>query len=368
MSTQSEASSTSSSAATSSTASSCSANGVTYYTGQQVTMDGLTYTIRCSTDNSQGAYDIVGVNSGGFSKCFSACAASPQCRGWTFSGVDFGNCYLKVAEGTYSPADETIISVFLVDSRPDTGAMSKQSSSTASVAATSSAATSSNAPSSTPSGSGFDCAAVASNNGSFTPYTNSNVKQYNIACNHEVGGSFLDVIAANTFGDCFPICDKMSGCAGFAWLQDNGPGNCYLKTGFNPLNTIGDSNADVAIMVSQLNGGIPDQPSGSGSATASASATASSTPAIGCSTFDTSKYPDYTLECLTDRNGGNLVALQSQSFDGCFPLCKQRTGCIGFSYAGGTGPGTCYLKQELVAPNANANVDTAYITSQLPTD
>lgn len=33
---------------------------------------------------------------------------------------------------------------------------------------------------------------------------------------------------------------------------------------------------------------------------------------------------------------------------------------------GGTGAGTCYLKNNLVAPNANANVDTAYITADLP--
>lgn len=322
--------------------------------------DGFTYVVQCSTDNSQGAYSIVGVSSGGFSKCFSACEASSMCAGWTYSGTDSGNCYLKDYEGTAVPAGNTIVSAFIVGGRPDTGS----SSSAVSVAATSSsgASTSSQSASATPSISPRSCGAIGTFDGQFTTYIDGNGKQYRVACKHEVGGSILSVESANTFDDCFSICDKTGGCAGFSWLSDNGPGNCYLKTGFNPLNTIGSSAADVAILIDgPISASASGSASATGSATASASATASSSADSGCGTFDTSAYPDWTVECKTDRNGGNLYAVGSSTFGGCFPLCKQASGCIGFSYAGNT----CYLKSSLVAPNANANVDTAYMTDKL---
>lgn len=322
------------------------ANGVTYNTGQRVTQDGLAYTIHCSSDNSQGAYDIVGVNSGSFSKCFDACDASSKCQGWTYSGTDSGNCYLKSSEGSYSNSSSTIVSAFIAGQRPDGSSASGPSSS--------------HAPSATASVSPSSCKAIGTGDGKLTPYTDQNGRKYSIACKYEIGGSLLAVQSAATFDDCFPICDKMSGCAGFAWLQDNGPGNCYFKSNFDNVNTIGPSPADVAIMVD-----FP-LPSGPAVPSSTASSTPSHAPSGGCSTFHASNYPGWTIECQTDRDGGNLKAVSSSSFEGCSPICEETSQCIGFSYVGGTGPGTCYLKQELVAPNANNNVDTAYITEKRP--
>ncbi|KAK5121931.1 hypothetical protein LTR85_004503 [Meristemomyces frigidus] len=114
----------SSTASTTSSASSstCTAGGVSDPNGPYVDSNGVNYVIHCSQDNSQGSYGntyppslrptFVGVNSGGFAQCFAACDASSGCIGFTYSGGDSGNCYLKTAEGTYSSAGSNIVSAF----------------------------------------------------------------------------------------------------------------------------------------------------------------------------------------------------------------------------------------------------------------
>ncbi|KAK5166254.1 uncharacterized protein LTR77_008515 [Saxophila tyrrhenica] len=87
-------------------------------------------------------------------------------------------------------------------------------------------------------------------------------------------------------------------------------------------------------------------------------------PSASCSALPSS-YTDsqgvaYTIECATDRDGGNLAASSSDSFAGCFAMCDALAGCVGFAYVGGSGPGTCYFKSSLVGPTSNSNVDTAY--------
>ena len=72
------------------------------------------------------------------------------------------------------------------------------------------------------------------------------------------------------------------------------------------------------------------------------------------------------MECKTDRRGGDLLAAVSKSFQGCFDICEELEECIGFSYSGGSGPGTCYLKKDLEDASENANIDTAYKTSEGP--
>ena len=61
-----------------------------------------------------------------------------------------------------------------------------------------------------------------------------------------------------------------------------------------------------------------------------------------------------------DRGGGDLQANSSSSFQGCFPICDATAGCVGFSYTGGNGAGTCYLKSTLNVPSTNNFVDSAY--------
>ncbi|RMY84139.1 hypothetical protein D0864_07643 [Hortaea werneckii] len=75
----------------------------------------------------------------------------------------------------------------------------------------------------------------------------------------------------------------------------------------------------------------------------------------------------YTVQCGFDHQGGDLKAVSSNSFQGCFPQCDATAGCVGFAYVGGSGPGTCcYLKSSIVPANSNPNVDFAYIPSAAP--
>ena len=349
-STRSQATSTSSSSAAATTSAlTCTAGGLRFRDGQRYTEDGLTYVIHCSQDNSQSSYEAQSISSGGFSKCFSLCRGSSECQGFTYSGTDFGTCYLKSREGQYSPAVSTIVSAFLVGKRPVV-----ETTGSSTITLSHSSTPISAAPSTKPTGSSFNCRAVGTTDGQYTPYTDSNGVSYETYCKNEIGGFDLSAAAAPSFGDCFPLCDNLPGCAGFAWLQDDGPGNCYFKSDFNGRSTLGSSRADVAIMVNRNGYNAPTKSSG-----APAQPTGSSTPG-GCSDLDASQFPGYTTECKTDRRGGDFRAVQAQSFSACYPLCDQFGECIGFSYLGGKGPGTCYLKSNLVAPTANANVDTAY--------
>lgn len=63
----------------------------------------------------------------------------------------------------------------------------------------------------------------------------------------------------------------------------------------------------------------------------------------------------------TDHGGNDLSASSANSFDDCFPICNQTNGCVGFSFTGGDGPGTCYLKSAIGSGSSNDGVDSAYI-------
>ncbi|KAK4995582.1 hypothetical protein LTR66_004635 [Elasticomyces elasticus] len=65
---------------------------------------GTSYAIMCGMDSSGTTISTVPVSSGGFTRCFAACDGSPSCQGFTYSGQDAGNCYLKSSQGFFSPA------------------------------------------------------------------------------------------------------------------------------------------------------------------------------------------------------------------------------------------------------------------------
>ena len=93
------------------------------------------------------------------------------------------------------------------------------------------------------------------------------------------------------------------------------------------------------------------------------SAAPGSCDSIGSGQFVDSLKENYTIECNTDRAGGDVGSGASASFSGCFALCDMTDKCVGFAYTGGSGPGTCYLKNSNEAPSANENVDVAYMPS-----
>lgn len=62
----------------------------------------------------------------------------------------------------------------------------------------------------------------------------------------------------------------------------------------------------------------------------------------------------YTVKCGYDYSGYDLAAVSGSSFANCYDQCDGYPGCVSFSFAGGSGAGTCYLKRR-GANTANPN-------------
>ncbi|CAD0097303.1 unnamed protein product [Aureobasidium mustum] len=65
----------------------------------------------------------------------------------------------------------------------------------------------------------------------------------------------------------------------------------------------------------------------------------------------------YTVQCGTDFSGYDLAAVSGSSFANCYVQCDGYPGCVSFSFVGGSGSGTCYLKRRGAAASVNAGVD-----------
>ncbi|GAB1741026.1 hypothetical protein NU219Hw_g6278t1 [Hortaea werneckii] len=86
-------------------------------------------------------------------------------------------------------------------------------------------------------------------------FKDDNGIDYTVRCNADttgggVGNSYATTNSANSFEECFTICDGYPTCQGFVWLgalnsYGSGPGNCYFK-GADPGQTIAFVNSDSA--------------------------------------------------------------------------------------------------------------------------
>ncbi|KAI5273172.1 hypothetical protein E4T47_03678 [Aureobasidium subglaciale] len=72
------------------------------------------------------------------------------------------------------------------------------------------------------------------------------------------------------------------------------------------------------------------------------------------SIYTTSKNVQYTVMCGFDYSGYDLAAVSGSSFANCYDKCDGYPGCVSFSFVGGSGAGTCYLKRR-GANTAKAN-------------
>ncbi|KAI7471093.1 hypothetical protein KC351_g12301 [Hortaea werneckii] len=338
----------------------CTAGDMTYTNGQKYTdSSNVTYTVRCNSDNSQGSYSVVGVSSGGFATCFTACDESSGCAGFTYSGdANSGNCYLKSAEGTYIPAGGDLVSAFRVGGPASGGSASGGSPSSSSMS-----------PVSTPNGG--SCSALAAQNGT---YTDENGRTYQVKCGHDYPGPNLATAGVASYSKCFAACDAVKGCVSFSYLGGSGGGTCYLKAYTEAVSSSGVDGAQLISESSPSASGSPTQSSAAGTsgavetgtqsvsssaATSTATAGSASCQQLGDEYTDASNRT-YTVQCGFDHQGGDLKAVSSNSFQGCFPQCDATAGCVGFAYVGGSGPGTCYLKNQITTGNANSNVDFAF--------
>lgn len=129
----------------------------------------------------------------------------------------------------------------------------------------------------------------------------------------------------------------------------------YLKSYTTGAPSSGVDGAQLISGPSGPSSGSPTQSSTAGTSVASetgtqsvSSSTATSTATPGSASCQQlgDEYTDafnrtYTVQCGFDHQGGDLKAVSSNSFQGCFPQCDATAGCVGFAYVGGSGPGTC---------------------------
>ncbi|KAI7014941.1 hypothetical protein KC355_g4506 [Hortaea werneckii] len=276
------------------------------------------------------------------------------CAGFTYSGdANSGNCYLKSGEGTYIAAGGNLVSAFRVGGSPSGGTPSSSSM----------------GPVSTPNGG--SCSALAAQNGT---YTDENGNTYQVRCGYDYSGPNLATAGVSSYSKCFAACDAVKSCVSFSYLGDSGGGTCYLKGYTTGAPSSGVDGAQLISGPSGPSSGSPTQSSTAGTSVASetgtqsvSSSTATSTATPGSASCQQlgDEYTDasnrtYTVQCGFDHQGGDLKAVSSNSFQGCFPQCDAIAGCVGFAYVGGSGPGTCYLKNQITTGNANSNVDFAF--------
>ncbi|KAK3673660.1 hypothetical protein LTR78_006565 [Recurvomyces mirabilis] len=286
----------------------CSAGGVTYTTGQRVTDGaGNTYIIHCSTDNTALGTTIVGVGSGGFGACFAECDNSASCVGWTYSGADSGNCYLKTFLGTYFPSSNTIVTAFR-DNAPN---------SPPSISVPLSATSTGNlVPSVSPlPPARGTCAQLGTSNATFSDNIG---RVWSLQCGHDYTDHDISAQAVTNYQECFVACDAKAGCTAFSYVGDSVYGTCYLKSA--GAGEVVNSNVDSAICISGCD--VAASPASSASATGSASnANSTSSPSDSGITACTAIAPGgqgyytdstgctYEMTCRLDYPGNDIEVL-----------------------------------------------------------
>jgi hypothetical protein len=65
----------------------------------------------------------------------------------------------------------------------------------------------------------------------------------------------------------------------------------------------------------------------------------------------------YALSCSTDYYGGDFTSLWAESLPLCAQACVENSQCVAASFGGGSGAGTCYLKDKNNGAGASENAD-----------
>ncbi|CAD0091399.1 unnamed protein product, partial [Aureobasidium mustum] len=163
------------------------------------------------------------------------------------------------------------------------------------------------------------------------------------------GGAVTQLQAANSWVQCFNLCDSYTGCTSFTYNQGaaygNGLGNCAIKTN-NPNNFINTAPGAlatnrIAAIMSRYLPYIPDF----------------TCPAQNGQIVTDLSGVQYLLGCGNDTSGSSTGSgMQPQApnnFNDCFSSCDaytattSPTACNAFVYVGasnGAGAGNCYMK------------------------
>ncbi|EME42990.1 hypothetical protein DOTSEDRAFT_106389, partial [Dothistroma septosporum NZE10] len=76
-----------------------------------------------------------------------------------------------------------------------------------------------------------------------------------------------------------------------------------------------------------------------------------------------SQFNGFKIACNTDAPGSDIGTVSATSFADCIGRCTAFVGCSSFSFVGGNGAGTCYLKNRYVPSASNpSNADSGFIS------
>ena len=402
----------------------CVSNGYLYHSGTSYLMSGKSYIIHCGKNSKNEAFDSLNIPSGGFSACSESCGFAFDCGGFSFIGVaESGVCHLKNGLGELTgAADDCVTGVLDPDGKgiqpepwngpvpyfdpfdpavwsgassyasgpdassygslpssypsvpssyisavpsyssvpssyPSIPASSVSSPSTSLSAYTSPPPSPTSAPIPTPSAV-YQCLQTVHDSGKI--YRGGNGSPYELQCGEDHYGGDLAAAGSATFLGCVDICNANPECIGYSYLG----ATCYLKKYLNAPNS--NPAVDFALNLDR-NATAKPPPSSTSEAVKSPTATPTPEPgscgyiaAKGDKTYTDSDNEQYTIECSTDHNGGDIGAVGAKDFVGCMDACDKKDKCIAFSWVGGNGPGTCYLKGTVTDTEHDVYVDYAY--------
>lgn len=227
-----------------------------------------------------------------------------------------------------------------------------------------------------------------------TQYTAASGVKYQVECgvDHAGGDMPNSPVYVPNFETCITACDSTAGCVSVALAG----AACYLKSSVGQAVSNGGVWGAVAISAPSAAASSASATSASASASASpasatpapvsaaassaspapasASASASSASATSASAapastpaaatcpdadgaiFTTSCGARYSIECYTDRYGGDFAARGTAGLEGCMAACDATQGCIDVSYVGDANNGQCYMKNQINPGLSNSNV------------
>ena len=382
----------------------CVSNGNLYHSGTSYLMFGNSYFVHCGKDSTGQVLHSLTVPGGGFSDCSRTCGIMDECGGFSFiGGIEDGACYFKTGLGDLTHAFGDAVSCSL---DPDGNGVHPEpvpasypgSDSYGSTSLTASAPAASSYVSGN-TGSPSSASAVSSPSLSLSAYTSplasptaaaptppaldqcqqtvkesgniyrgGNGSPYELECGKDHYGDDLTAAGSYTFLGCINICNANPECIGYSYLG----GVCYLKKYLTALN----SNPAVNFALNlDRNSTAKPPPSSTSAAATSPKATAIPEPvpgscgyiaANGIKTYTNGDNIQYIIECDTDHNGGDIGTVGTKDFVGCMYACNKKDMCIAFSWVGGNGPGTCYLKGTITGIEHDVDIDYAY--KKVPTD
>ncbi|OJD29358.1 kelch domain-containing protein [Diplodia corticola] len=147
---------------------------------------------------------------------------------------------------------------------------------------------------------------------------------FQVVCGVDYAGGDLSSSHVASFEACIDDCASTTGCIDVSYVY----GACYKKSVLNS-NPVSVASVWTAKLVTAQTAAIACPTSNGASASISTGGT-------------------YDILCGTDYAGGDMVEVDTTSFEQCLEACDQHSGCLAVSYVAPS----CYLKKTLTTPVA----------------